>query len=144
MNFEKFFQLVSYAAVFCGFFALWVSGTFGFIVTAFFITVMIAAWFLEGSRWQIGEKLGTALIVLALPVFYAAWYFQIIQATGGETWIAGMLARMILCLAAVKLLQRKSDRDWIFLYLMAFFEVLLAAGLSISGLYLVSFLRICW
>ena len=140
MNFEKFFQLVSYAAVFCGFFSLWVSGTFGFIVTAFFITVMIAAWFLEGSRWQIGEKVGTALIVLALPAFYAAWYFQIIQASGSETWIAGMLPRMILCLAAVKLLQKKSDRDWIFLYLMAFFEVLLAAGLSISGLYLVSFL----
>ena len=51
-----------------------------------------------------------------------------------------MLARMILCLSGVKLLQKKSDRDWIFLYLMAFFEVLLGAGLSISALYLVSFL----
>ena len=140
MNLEKFFQLVSYAAVFCGFAALWISGTFGFIVTGSFLAVFVMAWFLESSRWQIGEKVGTALIVLALPVFYGAWYFQLIQATGSETRIAGMLARMILCLAAVKLLQKKSDRDWIFLYLMAFFEVLLAAGLSISGLYLVSFL----
>jgi transglutaminase-like putative cysteine protease len=37
------------------------------------------------------------------------------------------------------LLQRKSDRDWIFLYIMAFFQVLLAAGLSISALYLAAF-----
>jgi len=35
-------------------------------------------------------------------------------------------------LAAVKLLQRKADRDWFFLYLISFFEVLLAAGLSAS------------
>ena len=52
--------------------------------------------------------------------------------------LAAMLAQMILVLAAIKLLQRKADRDWLFLYLMAFFEVLLAAGLSISPLYLAS------
>src|SRR5580765_8070781 len=140
MNFEKFFRLVSYAAVFCGFFSLWVSGTFGVIGTALFIAVIVAAWLLEGTRWQISERLGTVLIVLALPLFYFAWRFQVIAPTGGETWIAGLLARMILSLAAVKLLQKKSDRDWVFLYLMSFFEVLLAAGLSISALYLASFL----
>ncbi len=139
MNFEKFFRLVSYAAVFCGFISLWVSGTFGIVGTGLFVAVMIAAWFLEGSRWQISERLGTALIVLALPLFYFAWRFQITPSTGGETWIAGLLARMILSLTAIKLLQKKSDRDWIFLYLMSFFEVLLAAGLSISALYLGSF-----
>jgi len=140
IDFEKFFRLVSYAAVFCGFLSLWVSGTFGIGATVLFVGVFVASWFLEGSRWQIGEKMGTALIVLALPLFYGAWYLQVIPVAGGETWIAGILARMILCLAAVKLLQKKSDRDWIFLYLMSFFEVLLAAGLSISALYLASFL----
>ncbi len=140
MTFEKFFKLISYSAVFCGFFSLWVSGTFGIAGTALFIAVMIAAWFLEGSRWQITEKIGTVLIVLALPVFYLVWRFQIISLYGSETVLAGILARMILSLTAVKLLQKKSDRDWIFLYLMSFFEVLLAAGLSISALYLLTFL----
>ena len=32
----------------------------------------------------------------------------------------------------------KSDRDWIFLYLISFFEVLLAAGLSFSPVFLAS------
>src|SRR5258706_5863297 len=140
MNFENFFRLVSYAAVFCGFFSLWVSGTFGIVGTGLFVAVMIAAWLLEGSRWQISERLGTTLIVLALPLFYFAGRFWITPSSGGEAWIAGLLARMILSLAAVKLLQKKSDRDWIFLYLMSFFEVLLAAGLSISALYLALFL----
>lgn len=140
MNFEKFFRLVSYAAVFCGFLSLWISGTFGAAITIGFALLFVAAWFLEDSGWQIGEKLGTALIVLALPVFYGLWSTKILVPSSSETWIAGLLARMILCLTAIKLLQRKSDRDWIFLYLMAFFQVLLAAGLSISGLYLISFL----
>lgn len=139
MNFEKFFRSVSYAAVFGGFLALWVSGTFGIVATGLFIGVMVAAWFLEGTRWQISEKLGTALIVLALPVFYLAWDLSMFRPAGEETWIAGVLARMILSLTAIKLLQKKSDRDWIFLYLMSFFEVLLAAGLSISALYFAAF-----
>lgn len=140
MTLETFFRLISYAVVFCGFLALWVSGSFGVLVTGLFLGVMVAAWFLEGSRWQISEKIGTALIVLALPVFYLGWRQQIFTPAGGETWIAGVLARMILSLSAIKLLQKKGDRDWVFLYLMAFFEVLLAAGLSISALYLGSFL----
>jgi protein-glutamine gamma-glutamyltransferase len=140
MKFEQFFRIVSYATVFCGFLSLWISGTFGPVATGLFIVVFAAAYLLEDSRYQIGEKLGTALIVLALPLFYGLWYTNIIAPSGSETWIAGFLARMILCLTGVKLLQKKSDRDWIFLYLMVFFQVLLAAGLSISGLYLVSFI----
>ncbi len=140
MNFEKFFRLVSYTAVFCGFLSLWISGTFGIVGTGLFVAVMVAAWRLEGSRWQISEKLGTVLIVLALPLYFAAWKFRIITFAGGEAAIAGILARMILSLTAIKLLQKKSDRDWIFLYLMSFFEVLLAAGLSISALYLLTFI----
>lgn len=140
MKFETFFRSVSYAAVLCGFLALWVSGTFGIIGTSVFIGIMIAAWFLEGSRWQISERVGTALIVLALPAYYLAFRFQLISFAGSEAVIVGILASMILSLSAIKLLQRKADRDWIFLYLMAFFEVLLAAGLSISALYLATFL----
>lgn len=140
MNFEKFFKLISFAAVFFGFLSLWVSGTFSVVESAVFLAVMIAAWLLEGSRWLISEKIGTALIVTALPASYLAYKFGFFTSYGPETVVAGILARMILALSAIKLLQNKSDRDWIFLYLMSFFEVLLAAGLSISLLYLTSFL----
>lgn len=140
MNFEKFFRLVSYTAVFCGFLSLWVSGTFGIWGSGLFLALMFGAWRLEGSSWQISEKLGTVLIVLALPLYFALWKFRVITFSGGEAAVAGILARMILSLTAIKLLQKKSDRDWIFLYLMSFFEVLLAAGLSISPLYLLTFI----
>jgi len=47
-----------------------------------------------------------------------------------------VLAHLILFLSAVKLLQRKADRDWFFLYLISFFTVLLAAGLTASPVFL--------
>jgi transglutaminase-like putative cysteine protease len=139
MNFEKFFKFISYAAVFCGFLSLWVSGSFGIVGTVLFIGGAVAAWLIEGSRWQLSERIGTALIVLALPFYYLASRLHLISLTGSPLDLPGTLTRLILTLTAIKLLQRKSDRDWIFLYLMAFFEVLLAAGLSISALYLASF-----
>jgi protein-glutamine gamma-glutamyltransferase len=138
MSFEKQFQLISYLAVFCGFFALWVSGTFGIGENTLFVGVMLFAWRLERSRWQISERVGTTMIVLALPVYYSLWRFRFFDLST-EMMLPGILARLILSLTCIKLLQKKSDRDWMFLYLMAFFELLLAAGLSISIGYLLAF-----
>ncbi|MBA3633592.1 MAG: DUF3488 domain-containing protein [Acidobacteria bacterium] len=139
-NFETFFKTISYLVVLCGFLSLWVSGGFGIIVTFLFLSVITGAWFLENSKWQISERVGTALIILVVPLFYIGWKYRLIGVGATETVVAGMLARTILTLAAIKLLQKKSDKDWIFLYLISFFEVLLAAGLSISPLYLASFI----
>lgn len=138
MNFDRFFKLISYAVVFCGFFSLFVSGGVGAISTVLFVSVLIAAWFLEGSHRQIPERLGTVLIFIAVPLFYAGRKYHIFGFGVNVADLAAMLAQMILVLTAIKLLQRKAERDWVFLYLMAFFEVLLAAGLSISPLYLAS------
>lgn len=136
MNFDRFFKLISYMAVFCGFLSLWISGTLGLVGSLLFVAVILTGWFLEGSRWQITERPGTALIVLTIPFYFAAWKSGMFESAGSSTALPGFLARLILTLSAIKLLQKKSDRDWIFLYLMGFFQVLLAAGLSISPVYL--------
>ncbi|MBA2621052.1 MAG: DUF3488 domain-containing protein, partial [Acidobacteria bacterium] len=83
---------------------------------------------------------GTTIIFVIVPLFYIDWKYQIIGFGTNEVLVAGILAKVILVLAAIKLLQKKSDKDWVFLYLISFFEVLLAAGLSISPLYLASFI----
>ena len=110
------------------------------ISSIIFILVFFGAWYIEKSKWQISEKIGTASIFLVIPVFYFDWKYKIFSSANGGTELAAILARMILILSAIKLLQKKSERDWIFLYLMSFFEVLLAAGMSISPLYLISFI----
>lgn len=139
MKFDRTFQVLSYAAVFCGFASLWISGTFGLGEVVLFGVVFVAGIFLERTRWQLSEVFGTILTVLAIPFYYVLWQWGFFNFPSNEEMLPGILARLILTLSAVKLLQKKGDRDWIFLYVMAFFQVLLAAGLSISPLYFASF-----
>jgi protein-glutamine gamma-glutamyltransferase len=137
-NFEGFFKAISYGVAFCGLLSLYISGGVGILVCSLFLITALIAWFLENSRWQISEKIAVAIIFLVIPLFYVDWKYQIIGSVGEGFVAAGSLARLIVFLCAVKLLQKKSDRDWIFIYLISFFQVLLAAGLSISPLYLAS------
>jgi Ca2+/Na+ antiporter len=138
MSFDKFFKLISYAVVLCGLFALTVSGGVGILVTTAFLSVVALAWFIEETRWQLSERIGIVLVFLFIPLFYLDWRYQLSGFAARETLAAGSLARLILVLAGIKLLQRKSDRDWIFLYLISFFEILLAAALSISPLFILA------
>ena len=85
-----------------------------------------------GASWHITDR-------NIIPVFYAAWRWGLLEPTSETSALPGLLSRVILTLSAIKLLQNKSNRDWVFLYLMAFFQILLAAGLSISPLYLAAF-----
>ncbi len=134
-NFERYFRILSYSVAVCGLFALYFSGGVGILVAVVFISVLLLAAFLEDSKWQISERAGVILTILIVPAFFIEWRFQLIGAGTGDTVFAGGLARLILFLCAIKLLQKKSDRDWIFIYIIAFFEVLLAAGLTISPLF---------
>ncbi|HMH44009.1 MAG TPA: DUF3488 and transglutaminase-like domain-containing protein, partial [Pyrinomonadaceae bacterium] len=100
---------------------------------------------LEGTRWQLTERLALVVILSSLPIFYFDWraltpYLQIQYLEAGQHGVAevSVLAHLILFLSAVKLLQRKADRDWFFLYLISFFEVLLAAGLTTSPIFLLT------
>jgi transglutaminase-like putative cysteine protease len=97
---------------------------------------MIGSWMLENTKWQLPERYGLAIVLLSIPLFYADWHYQ--KAIGEPTERLGVtaLAHLIVFLSAVKLLQVKKDRDWVFLYLISFFEVLLAAGLSFSPVFL--------
>src|SRR5205807_9677003 len=119
-----------------------------------FAIVMIIAWKLEGTRWQLSERVALVVILISLPIYYLDWRVLtplllsgfthdgltqaggITQGSGRGSVEVAVLAHLILFLSAVKLLQRKADRDWFFLYLISFFEVLLAAGLTASPVFL--------
>ena len=104
----------------------------------FSLSFFLGAWFIEGSRWQISERIAIVLIALVIPLFALEWRFQMFGFGSGKTAAVEGLARLILFLCAVKLFQKKSDRDWVFIYIISFFEVLLAAGLTISPLFLIA------
>lgn len=136
MDFDKFFKFASYGVVFCGLLTLTASGGIGILITTLFLAVLVLAWFLEDTKWQISERVGVILIFLVIPLFYLDWKYQFSGFSSREAIAAGNLARLILILAGIKLLQKKASRDWAFIYLISFFEVLLAAGIGISPLFL--------
>ena len=145
MNFNSYFRLTSYATVAAAAVALFVAGGIGVGLAIAFGILMLLAWKLEGTRWQLSERVALIAIVAALPVFYLDWrvlptYLDIQYLETGQRANAevSVLAHLILFLSIIKLLQSKGDRDWFFLYLITFFEVLLAAGLTVSPKFLVS------
>lgn len=145
MNFNTYFRLASYATVAAAALAVFVAGGTGWGLAAAFGIVTVVAWQLEGTRWQFTERAALVIILVSLPLFYLDWRllpaFLDIQhleggaATRGSVEVT-LLAHLISFLSAVKILQRKGDRDWFFLYLISFFEVLLSAGLGASPVFL--------
>ena len=135
MSLNLYFKLASYSVVFCGAVALLVTGGINLVVLCLFLTTVIVAWRLEDSKFQLSERFGLVIIVLSLPLFYFDWQFQTANSAQEQAG-ATALAHLIMGLSAIKLFQKKVDRDWIFLYLISFFEILLSAGLSVSPIFL--------
>ena len=118
--------------------ALVLAGGLSYGLALLFFVVMIASWFLEETKWQLPERIGLGIVLLSIPLFYLDWQYQRAIGEPIERLGVNALAHLIVFLSAVKLLQVKKDRDWVFLYLISFFEVLLAAGLSFSPVFLVT------
>lgn len=136
MSFETYFRGSSYAMIAVAMGSLVLAGGLHLGLALAFAAVLLLAWKAEDTRWQLSERVGLFVVLLAVPLFFVDWQFQ--KAFGGAREQMGVnaLAHLIVFLSAVKLLQVKSDRDWVFLYLISFFEVLLAAGLSFSPIFL--------
>ncbi len=136
MNFLTYFRAFSYAMIAVAMLALVLAGGLSVALALVFLVVMIVGWMLENTKWQVPERYGLGIVLLSIPLFYIDWQIQKEMGEPAERLGVTALAHLIVFLSAVKLLQVKKDRDWVFLYLISFFEVLLAAGLSFSPVFL--------
>jgi protein-glutamine gamma-glutamyltransferase len=136
MSFVTYFKASSYAMIAVAMLALMLAGGLHPVLATVFAVVMVAAWNLEGTKWQLSERVGLAVVLLSIPLFLLDWKYQSIRGELPGRLGVNALAHLIVFLSAIKLLQVKSDRDWVFLYLISFFELLLAAGLSFSPVFL--------
>jgi len=152
MEFDSYFRLTSYASVGAAVLALWVAGGIGLPLAIVFAGALVVGFRLEGTKWQLSERAALIVIVSSIPVFYLDWRVLTPMLLGIDANGAGVspeasgiarggievavLSHLILFLSALKLWQRKADRDWFFLYLISFFTVLLAAGLTVSPIFL--------
>src|ERR1051325_7166277 len=136
MGFGTYFRAFSYAMIGVAMLALVLAGGLSAGLALVFFVVMVAGWLIENTKWQLPERYGLAIVLLSIPLFYFDWHYQKAIGEPSERLGVTALAHLIVFLSAVKLLQVKKDRDWVFLYLISFFEVLLAAGLSFSPVFL--------
>ncbi len=136
MSFATYFKASSYAMIAIAMLALVLAGGLHPALALGFALVMLLSWKLDGTKWQLSERVGLVIVLLSIPLFFLDWQYQ--TAVGEAPGRLGVdaLAHLIVFLSAIKLLQVKSDRDWVFLYLISFFEVLLSAGLSFSPVFL--------
>ena len=132
MTFKTYFRAFSYATVAVATLALFLAGGVSAVLSIMFWLLLVAAWKLEDTKWQFSERTGLIVVLVSIPLFFLDWKYQ--QSVGEPAGRLGVnaLAHLIIFLSVVKLLQAKKDRDWVFLYLISFFEILLAAGLSFS------------
>lgn len=136
MSFKTYFRAFSYATIAVATLTLVLAGGLSVGLAASFLVLMVTAWKLEDTQWQLSERIALIVVLLSIPLFFLDWKYQkIIGEPSGRLGV-NALAHLILFLSVVKLLQAKRDRDWVFLYLISFFEVLLAAGLSFSPIFL--------
>jgi len=136
MNFLTYFRAFSYAMIAVAMLALVLAGGLSPVLAVVFLGVMVGSWLLENTKWQLPERYGLGIVLLSIPLFYVDWQYQKAMGEPAERLGVTALAHLIVFLSAVKLLQVKKDRDWVFLYLISFFEMLLAAGLSFSPVFL--------
>src|SRR4030095_10336078 len=120
MKFLTYFRAFSYAMIAVAMLALVLAGGLDFGVALLFGGVMIVSWGLEGTRWPMPERYGLAIVLLSIPLFYVDWHYQKRIGEPAERLGVHALAHLIVFLSAVKFLQIKKDRDWVFLYLISF------------------------
>jgi protein-glutamine gamma-glutamyltransferase len=136
VNLKTYFQLFSYITIAVAGLALLLAGGVSLPLALVFWLALVLAWKLEGTKRQLSERSVLIIVVLSVPLFFLDWkYQQTVGEVAGRMGVTA-LAHLIIFLSIVKLLQLKRDRDWVFLYLISFFEVLLAAGLDFSPVFL--------
>ncbi|HJQ70556.1 MAG TPA: DUF3488 and transglutaminase-like domain-containing protein [Blastocatellia bacterium] len=133
MNFDAHFRVTSYALVATAFAALALTGEL-YAVSILLYTIAFAFSFYReargGERFELKEWMWRALAIAYMPFFF----FDALALTSKVSAII----HLTLFASAAKLYQTKRDRDWVFLYLIAFFQMLLAAGLTFNAVFVVS------
>lgn len=130
---ESYFRTTSYALVTTAFLAIALTGSLDGVSIALY-SIAVAVCFHRDARGAKGLRL-REWMWRALAIAYVPFVF-IDGALISNRVLA--LVHMTLFVSAAKLFQDKRDRDWVFLYLIAFFQMLLAAGLTFNATFVAS------
>jgi hypothetical protein len=131
---EAYFRTTSYALVATAFLALALTRELDAFSIGLYSAALILCFYRDArgaTRLRLREWMWRALSIAYVPfVFVDAVFLSRSRVLA--------LVHMTLFVSAAKLFQTKRDRDWVFLYLIAFFQMLLAAGLTFNAIFVAS------
>ncbi len=133
MGLETYYRITSYALIATSFTALALTGELDAVSVVVYPVVLVFCFYADArglTRLRLREWMWRALALIYIP-------FIFVDASLLSDRILA-LVHMTLFLSGVKLFQNKRDRDWVFLYLIAFFQMLLAAGLTFDTTFVAS------
>jgi hypothetical protein len=131
---EAYFRTTSYALVTTAFLAIALTGSLDGISIALYSIAVVVCFYRDvrgAQRLRLREWMWRALSIAYVP-------FVFIDGAVISRNRVLALVHMTLFVSAAKLFQNKRDRDWVFLYLIAFFQILLAAGLTFNATFVAS------
>ena len=133
IDMESYFRTTSYALITTAFLALALTGTLDAVSIILYSIAVVVCFYrdIRGTQhFRLREWMWRTLSIGYVP-------FIFIDAALISNRVLA-LVHMTLFVSAVKLFQNKRDRDWVFLYLIAFFQMLLAAGLTFNATFVAS------
>lgn len=135
---DTYFRTTSYALVITAFLALALTGQLDWVSIALYSVAVVTSYYRDTHKSEAqGQKRTRWRVWLWRAVTFAYVPFLFVDAMVINNRTLA-LTHMTLFASAVKLYQHKRDRDWVFLYLIAFFQMLLAAGLTFDATFVAS------
>lgn len=127
MTLESFHRSLSYLVLIVAFAALALTRQVEPAVTGLFAVVVAVSWRNDlrrqrGGGWEVSRRIANRAIVLYLFFFLLEWKVL-------EVSPAAMVIHFVVFATALKLLRRKTFRDWLWLYIVSFSQMILVAGL---------------
>src|SRR5262247_1504853 len=131
MNLERYFIFSSYAMFMTGYVMLASTRQLDVFSLGLFAVVLGAGWLIDTGRlsWSIRHRSANWLMAGGLAILITEWYAL------GVSPVTVTL-HFVFFAAALRLLRRKASRDWIWLYVVTFCQVLMTAGMMISTTFL--------
>jgi len=127
MSFDQFFKLWSTLLIAAGFAGVAWSGGVSTVAGVLFISALAASWFLDTARLRraLSPWVLNTLVAAYLPFYVLDWRLL------SRSLVTATL-HLVLFIGALKLLTLATDRDYIYLYLISFVQVLVASTLTIE------------
>ncbi len=135
MNWTGYFKISSYGLITSGFVAIAATGSVDLFSLLLFGSALIASWFVDTAslKRRLPPWVLNTLVAAYLPGYLIDYQFF------SRSFVLSTI-HLIFYVAAVKILTRFSDGDYVYLYCISFVELLAASTLTVDITFLVSLL----